>query len=62
MQTPLTVLIVLCAMAYVAWTWMPARWLNALRPGPSADAPAVGSSASRNACGACGSCGACPKR
>ncbi len=62
-QSALTCIAVLAAVAYMAWQWMPAEWRQRMPAkllrgkGPQRPAPIA-----LNACGACSTCGACGTR
>ncbi len=56
MQTLITILIVLAAVAYVAWEWMPVKWRHVVLMKRAPVVQAVGP-----ACAACGTCGGCGK-
>lgn len=63
MQTLLATLIVLSAVAYVIWQWMPTGWRKVLVPlrhsaAREAHVP-VQSRAVSTTCTACSTCGAC---
>ncbi len=55
MQTLITILIVLGAIAYVAWQWMPVRWHAVVMMKRTPVAQAF------SGCSACSTCGACSK-
>jgi hypothetical protein len=56
MQTLIAILIVLGAIAYVAWQWMPVKWRAVMSMKRVAVTQPVAST-----CGACATCGACGK-
>ncbi|MBL7950807.1 MAG: hypothetical protein JNM62_03745 [Flavobacteriales bacterium] len=56
MQTLIAILVVLAAVAYVAWEWMPRTWRNAVL---LKRAPVVQPMAPT--CPACATCGGCGK-
>lgn len=56
MQTLIAILIVLGAIAYVVWQWMPVKWRATFAVKRVAVAQPVST-----ACGACATCGACGK-
>lgn len=61
MQTLLATVIVLGAVAYVAWQWAPAQWREALRRRDGAPVAADALPRRSSACSACSTCGACAK-
>ncbi|MBL7946380.1 MAG: hypothetical protein JNN32_09955 [Flavobacteriales bacterium] len=63
MQTVLTIAIVLSAVAYVSWQWMPVNWRKKL-VGRTSTArhgalPATLQQRRSSGCSACSTCGAC---
>lgn len=60
MQTVLAILIVLAAVAYMAWQWMPGQWRTTWRMKDRTTTLAATASVGK-VCGACSTCGACAK-
>lgn len=61
MQTAIAILVVLAAVTYMAWTWMPASLRAALRPRAYAAGGPAPVAAAKPVCAACGTCGACDR-
>lgn len=57
MQTVLTALIVLAAVAYLAWLWMPARWRALFLR----ERALLSDAGTTTGCGPCSTCGGCAK-